>query len=82
MKLKDIYSEYKAEQEDDYEGLLDSKSWREVWLQVFPHVKLHQYKIVSGIICLLPTYTWLTLLINFIIIIFRQMHDLYEAYQC
>jgi len=64
MKLKDIYSEYEVELEDDYEKLLDSKSWRQVWLKDFPHVKLRQYKAVSGIYNIPSTCLYLTYTIN------------------
>jgi len=57
MKLTDIFHEYEVELGNDHEELLDYKYWREVWRDVFPNVKLRQYKAVSGIIYLVPAYT-------------------------
>jgi len=54
MKLLDIYSEYQDELKLDHEELLEYKSWRKVWFNMFPHVRLREYKAVSGEVYILP----------------------------
>ena len=47
-KYIDIYTEYVADFEADHEVPLEYKTWRQVWLDVFPYVSIRQYKAVSG----------------------------------
>lgn len=50
IDIKEVYNDYKNDPAivDEDEGCYSSDAFRDLWRDVFPHVKIRQYKSVAG----------------------------------